>query len=52
MLLFYHAERNNSLSLFEMAAVHPRIRSAAGFTGGDGAVRAPVLTRPPVMSLL
>lgn len=41
VLLFYHAERNNSLSLFEMAAVHPCTRSA----GGDGAVRAPVLAR-------
>ncbi len=26
VLLFYHAERNNSLSLFEMAVVHPQCR--------------------------
>lgn len=47
MLLFYHAKRNNSHSLFAMAAVHPpdRIRRSAGFNGGDGAVRASVLTR-------
>lgn len=45
VLLFYHAERNNSLSLCSRWQPSIRAFSAAGFTGGDGAVRAAVLIR-------